>query len=441
MRRTSITVLGGLAVGSLLLTACGSGSASPPQAAPKVQLPLGSALPGTVKVGIIVTPQLGAEGHQDLGNAAGARVAQYRLNGTKEDVQLVLAADNGTASSGSDAVTSLLKAGVTGIVWASDGKHVLAGAKLAAAKGVPVLLPYQVSSQGLPKGAFITGPSEQQIRRVLSSFETNPATAKPMVFGDGSSTQLTAAFPGATVIKLKSLGNPTTVKAKVDRALQGKTVGEAVVLTNADTSALVVGELQKANVPNIVIGPAGVLAEFPQALGQSGSGATLHGNLYSVGLSTTDADISLSMQAFLQANRLMAAASSNAEVGRLTSIDLAATCFAQGGAATADTRSHDAVIALVAAAHAARSTRPSSVMDQLKRGFVVTRSDGLAGPTLTFGSTGSVPDDSVVILQSTGTPSSARQDAARICSATPSDSAAAPYVLPGLQWFAVPRSS
>jgi hypothetical protein len=65
---------------------------------------------------------------------------------------------------------------------------------------------------------------------------------------------------------------------------------------------------------------------------------------------------------------------------------------------TADTRSHDAVVALVTAAAEAGSGSPEAVTRALG-GLTVTRADGLAGPELDFSAPSALADGSVTALQ------------------------------------------
>ena len=64
----------------------------------------------------------------------------------------------------------------------------------------------------------------------------------------------------------------------------------------------------------------------------------------------------------------------------------------------ADTRSHDAVVALVTAAAKAGSSDPAAVTKALS-GLTVTHADGLAGPDLHLGAAGTLADDDVHALQ------------------------------------------
>jgi hypothetical protein len=66
----------------------------------------------------------------------------------------------------------------------------------------------------------------------------------------------------------------------------------------------------------------------------------------------------------------------------------------------ADVRSHDAVVALVSAAAAAKSTDPGDVRDALAT-LQLDHDSGLAGPALDFSSSSAVSADAVVPLQAT----------------------------------------
>ena len=94
-------------------------------------------------------------------------------------------------------------------------------------------------------------------------------------------------------------------------------------------------------------------------------------------------------------------------------------------AGSADTRSHDAVLALAHAAAGAGSAEPSAVADALGS-LRLDRADGLTGAGLDFTSQAALPADQVVALQGTTQDPGVRPEPG----SAPS---------PRLFWFAVPR--
>jgi hypothetical protein len=401
-----------------------------------------------LKVGVVVTTSEGAEGYQDLPLAAGARIAQYRLSTSKHPLVLDVQNDDGTSAGSSAAVRALIAAGVSGIVYASEGQHITSGLREASAANTPVLLPYQTTSSGLPDGAWLTGPSASAVDSTISEFLTAQNISNPIVVTDSSSTQFHLSPASSNQLTLSpSEGSAQITQAvtsevtAVTAAVGGASNIAAVVFATAQNAADVVAALEESNITKIIVGPDALSPVFADSLSSlesssvSPGGATAQGTFDSVGENVYDAQSTDQMQSFLASLRLVASDAS------LDSVDQASTCFEAGGAATADTRSQDAVIALATAAAKAGSTRPSKLLSTLTKGLSVTIADGLAGPDLTFLRSSSdtlMSTGSVVMQEATAEPDSARETFTQSCSSGQQPQI---YELPALQWFGLPTSS
>jgi branched-chain amino acid transport system substrate-binding protein len=169
----------------------------------------------------------------------------------------------------------------------------------------------------------------------------------------------------------------------------------------------------------VVLGPAALAPAFAGRLTQLGAegGATTAGQFLTVGPAAGDTSPGAGTTAFLAAVRV---AASDADLPALTGDD----GFGAAGAATADVRSHDAVLALAAAAAKAGSGAPRDVLTAL-RGLTVDAGDGLAGPELSFGTPQALGDEGVAVLQATtrGPGRGVAEDA------------------PALSWFVLPDSA
>ena len=128
-------------------SACTGSEESPeetgrPVSPPAVELaPEG--VPEDVSIGVVVSlTSAPGEGAQWNEAAEGARVAAYRYGLGDVDVSLVPRDDQGTADGADAAVRELAEEGVSGIVMATEGKHVTGALDAASELGVPVLLPY-----------------------------------------------------------------------------------------------------------------------------------------------------------------------------------------------------------------------------------------------------------------------------------------------------------
>ncbi|SOE01463.1 ABC transporter substrate-binding protein [Blastococcus haudaquaticus] len=420
-----------LAVAAVTTAGCTSGSdeAAPeedfqPAAAPQIEVDLLQELDEPVRVGVVLTssgPR--GEGAEFAALAAGARVAEFRLDEPDADrVQLEVVDDRGTAEGALAATEQLVTSGVAGIVYASAGAHLDPALAAAEVAGTAVLLPYDPRESAAGATTWRTGPSEGQVADRVAELLAERAQRAPLV--------LTAEGQGAG---LPELADPSRVAAltagdalvpQVSSAAAALTSGGAdgvVVAASAPTSAETVAALQAVapTVP-VVLGPAALAPAFAGTLTDLGAsgGATTAGQFFTVGPAATDTSAEDGVVRFLAAVRLAA------QDVELTSLD-GATGFGQAGAATADVRGHDAVLAIAAAAAAAGSASPSAVLDALRE-LDLDAADGLAGPALSFtAGSQALDDDGVAVLQGTtrGAGRGVEEDA------------------PALSWFVLPTGT
>lgn len=406
MRRWSSSLT--LTAAALVLTACTSGGSEgeqdptadfSPVAAPAVAVPLAAELSGPVAVGVVVTGS-GArgEGAEYASLAAGARVAEFRLDEDGTDrVTLTVVDDGGTSDGAVAATQQLVDADVSGIVYASSGPHLDAALEVAAAGGTAVLLPYDSRDSISTATAWRTGPSDQQIAEHVSALLADRGRARPMVLtAEGAGGPLAVlADPARQTLLTAGDALPGQV-ASAAAALAGGTADSVLVAASAETAAETVAALQgQAANPTVVLSPSALAPAFAARLTDLGSTgtATTAGQFLTVGPAVTDATGTEGVVRFLAAVRL---AAQDDALPALTGAD----SFATAGAATADVRSHDAVLSLVAAASVAGSVEPAEVLAALQD-LTVDAGDGLAGPALTFDGVQALPDDGVAVLQAT----------------------------------------
>lgn len=428
MRRPARLLAGALALVAVTATGCTDEPDSPevqasftPVAPPAVALAGTAELPAPLTLGVVVsTTSERGQGSEDLPLAAGARVAEFRAGReAQQPVRLQVVDDAGTAEGALAAVQSLLDARVAGIVYASHGSHVDAAVQAATAAGTAVLLPYDGRSADV-QGVWRTGPSAAQVATAVQDLLADRGASRPYVLvGDGVGAEVGELAPAdrrATVV----VGNPLLQQAQAATTAVAEGRADALVVAgSATTQAEVLAALQESDATApVVLGPDALSPVFAAALRNlSASGAaTTAGQYFSVGLPTTDVSPDEGVAAFLAALRL---AAQDPAVTALTS----PVSFAEQGAATADVRSHDAVVALVRAALAAGSVEPSAVRAALA-GLQLTAADGLAGPPLDFRSPQALGEGGVAVLQATTRASDQRAGVAEQG--------------PALSWFPVP---
>jgi branched-chain amino acid transport system substrate-binding protein len=420
--RRAAAALAGLALLTVAAAACGgSHTASYPAVTPPpVPLSVGTGLAHALTIGLVVSGSSApGQGSDDLGLAAGARVAAYRLDLEKAGaVRLEVVDDHGTSAGSAAAVRQLLADQVAGIVYASEGSHLNVGVALAQAAHTAVLLPYATSA---PTGddVWLTGPAQDQDVAELSVMLSTRSLTTPLVLSTSPVGGLGQMAPDA---RSAALTDSSTLTAQVaaDITTVGKSGGpdSVVVWGPAQAEADAVAALQQAGttVP-VLLGPSALSPVFAQTLTTLGAqgAATTSGQYLTAGLAATDNSTAASVSTFLQAVRL---AASDSAVDALVST----ATFSTDGAGTADSRAHDAVLALADAAATARSVAPAAVENALA-GLTVPTSVGLAGPALNFTGQEAVPATAVVGLQATAQSSGQRAGIAQ--------------TVPALSWFAL----
>lgn len=392
-------------LGVLLLTVgvggcSGSGSdevASSEPATPAAVALAPSDAPRDISIGVVVS--LGSDpgqGSQWSAAAEAAEVAAYRFGMGDVDVRIVPENDGGTSTGATKAVDTLVDDGVSGIVLATAGSHLTAALDAASEAGVPALLPYDTSIADLPQQTWRTGPSREQVASALADgLESSGATSPFLVDAGGG------GLPGlspAAAAPFGPGGDPARLARRVDRERRGAAGVDSVVVSGpVELQARVVTALQARDVdlPVFLTGDA-LSPAFGPALAEAGG--SLAAPLTSAGVVTDD------VVALEQGERGSAVSAYLAGV-RAAAQDAEVTDFFDDRpfgdvARTVDARSHDAVVALVAAATEAGSPDPADVAEALGS-MTLDHGDGLAGPALDFRQSQAVAAPSVVPLQAT----------------------------------------
>lgn len=413
-----------LATAALLLgaTACTADSEAGEPVEPYAVELAPEGLPPDVRIGVVVS-LTGApdQGTQWREAAEGAAVAAYRYGLGGADVTLLARDDRGTRRGAQAAVQELVDEGVAGIVMATEGAHTDGGIQRAAAAGVPLVLPYHDGTGELPDGVWTTGPDEDRVGAVLADAMDRAGVTDPVLVDAGGGRP-----PGVSsdsVITYTPGEDARRIGVELARRVRDGSGPDAVVVSGpAQLQATVLQSLQAGNVDVPVFATADALSPvFATTL--SDVGGSLSAPVTSAGIDHGDV-------LALDPGQDGAAVSAWLASVRATAEDPETTDFFDGQpfdtvAGAADARSHDAVVALVAAAAAARSAEPDQVLAALPE-VTVDHADGIAGPALSFAEPQALPADAVVPLQATA------QD--------PGLRTVDPTGPPRLFWFAVPGS-
>ncbi|ORC16507.1 hypothetical protein A7979_04095 [Rothia nasimurium] len=343
-------------------------------------------------IGLIVTVgNENAEGSEWNQAASGAKVAVERFNRSGANITLVTEDDRGTAEGAVRAVESLAGQNVSGIVFASRGEHTQQALQAAQEHGIPVIMPYEESGYG----AWSLRPLNDAMRDVL---EQHNASSTRVVRIDQED------FSGVAVPAEETLTvNASTDLGQLAREVTDATAEQgdsATVVINASSymQARLVKALQESGTrAKIVLGYEATSPTFSEAFMQDNDSTVI--NALSMGFNTSDA-VALqadgqgrSMSAFLQMVRILneTPTATNA-LGDQKFSDVAHA---------ADSRSHDAVVALVRATERASSAAPEDVRESLAT-LDLSASDGVTGPNLDFSSTYAVAASPIMLSPTVG---------------------------------------
>lgn len=353
-------------------------------------------LPKDFSIGVVLTlGQSGEPGSEYNRAAQGAVVAAQRFAQGGTSVALRPQNDRGTEAGARDAVLALAKQGASGVIVASTGPQARAAAKTAEEIGLPAILPYAEPSEPA-QDTWTTGPSGASVQAALRTalngknrvllvadggqIPTSLETSQTLNL-DGFDDVVALAQEAATRTgdQLRPPAEDAPAGAEPTKVSEP---ADAVVVSAATPQRLarLVQALQSRDLSVPLIIPDGATSPaFASKLSELDGSAS--GQLVSVAPAGGDASAlqkdsqGRGMSAFLSAVRL---ASGDPEVKNLTDdAPFSADAWA------ADSRSHDAVIALVRAAALAGNGDPSKVAAAL-RTMSFGAGEGLAGPALDF---------------------------------------------------------
>jgi hypothetical protein len=362
-------------------------------------------VPHGTAIGVVVTLGDG-EGSEWDEAAQGALVAERRLSLGGTDVHLVTRNDGGSAGGGAEAVKALVAEGVAGIVVASSGPHVSGALEAASEAGVPVVLPYAPNGSDswstAPSTASTSAAMERALRGARSPLLVDLGGGAPsglpvahVLTADGADDAAIAATVAERTGAVPAEGAPPTGDDQTGSPAPADS--DAVVVSGpAARQGAFVAALQSADVTvPVVLTPQATSPAFATAL--TDAHGSLSGTFVSAGVATDDASALSSdgqgraMSAFLGGVRVLA---DDADARNLTADQpFSAVAWA------ADSRSHDAVVALVRAVGAARSDDPAAVSDALAT-LRLDAGDGIAGPALDFHRQQALRADATVLAAS-----------------------------------------
>lgn len=375
----------------LSLTACGSTS----HGAPLKPVPVSMSAhlsSSPIRIGVLYTAELGRPGSDWLRPANGTELAAYRFSQGGTKVEIVGADDTGTSSGAVAAMKSLISQGVAGVVVASEGSHLQGALAEANAAHVAVIAPYD-STLATLSNVWSTAPTAGAITANVKAAAANGGVAAKhplVIIGTGG---IDPNLPGEATLRLV---DAPTVSRLIAAAINHNHPFDAFVVSgSAQDEAIAVAGVQGGGdhgVP-VVAYPTAMSPQFGSVL--VASKGTLAGTVATVGVDTGD---TASLAASQDGERLAAFYAADRLAASSTLTDIAGGRFSLI-AAYADTPSHDAVVALVRAAEAAKSTLASKVLKALA-GLKLEGAAGLAGPALDFTKHQALPTSAVTILHS-----------------------------------------
>ncbi|WP_159613735.1 ABC transporter substrate-binding protein [Glutamicibacter sp. JC586] len=371
-----LIVIGLVVAGSALFRP--SQRQEPISAAPITLALEASRVPKDASIGLVVSygDSAGSE-WKDAANGALVAAKRFELGGTAVSVET--RDDRGTDEGAREAVEELKNSNVSGIIIASSGEHVSAALDEAQKSGIPVVLPYYTGSIDQYSDVYRTTASNAAVANKLNHV-VQPAT-NPMLLNAGGQP-----LDGLTAGQVREVGSSEDL-GELAKALKSLAAAErsfpidAVVINGtARRQAQLVTALQKAKV-DLPIALSSEATSPVFATSMVAENASLSNELATVGSQSFDdaaLDAGASGQAMNSYLAVLQQMASNEET-----LSLAGDRPFADVAPVADSRAHDAVVALVRAIEDAHSTQPQKVAKNL-RGLSLDTGEGLAHGTLDF---------------------------------------------------------
>lgn len=359
-----------------------------------VTVPVELKASGTTKgssIGMILTiGNEAAEGSQWNQAASGAQVAAERFTRGGADINLVTEDDRGSEDGARKAVQALADKKVSGIIIATSGPHVQAAIDAASVLKIPVILPYTQAlgdSWSLqPASSVVTEKvrsATSQVSRVIRLDQQGfvsldvPAENTISVGAETNTDQLAQNLAKQTKDATKSyavvINADAYLQGRIMRSLQSNAINAQVYLSSEATSPAFSQTLMKdQQVSTVDAQSPGIATGDSVALRPDGQGR--------------------SMSAYLQTVKILSDSdqSTNA-LGDQKFKDVAGA---------ADSRAHDAFVALVRAMEKADSHDPQKVHDAIST-MALSASDGITGPSYNFAQQQVPQDSSVTMLSAT----------------------------------------
>lgn len=353
-----------------------AGEAAVKEIQPAVELK--TTAPEGLKIGLVLANAGPGKDVAEL--AAGAYVAEYRLNAAKAGaVSLVVEDDAGTTAGAVAAVGRLADQGVAGIVNGSIGDPAVAAAGEAAKRGIAMVVPY-ASDPALESAGttFVTGPTDDQVARELTEKlkDSSEIALVHQVGAYGNAGREALARAGLPV-KTDINFDPATDNGGAARTIVAAQAATVVAWTELDGALRLLADMKTVGsaAPMLFASRAAVPAFGRAQKGLTAPTAT--DGLLSAGTWAGPWTPTAAVDAFYLARERAAAGGARADL------------------ANADMRAHDAVLAIVAAAASAKSAGTDSVLANLR---ALDDIPGAAGIPLDFSRPAAVGDANVALL-------------------------------------------
>lgn len=362
-----------------------------------VTVPVELTAGGTVKgstVGLLVTVgNENAEGSEWSKAAAGAQVAVERFNRTGSNITLLTEDDRGTASGAVEAVRSMAEKNVSGIVVATRGEHLKEAIFLAQQLNIPLIFPYDSPAA---EGTWSFQPSSQD----LTSLMAVQCAGKRLIRIDQEGFAGGVNFAADQVISLAATADIEKLAQDVAKQVADSKIPLAVVV-NADPylQAKIAQSFQDSGInAELILGPGATSPAFSVSY-LSGERPRSAINALSLGYNSGD-NVALqtdgkgrAMSAYLQMVKILGNSSKTPDFLRDQPFSDLAT--------DADSRSHDAMVALVRAMERSPSLQAKDVKSTLQ-GLKLAPADGITLGSVDFSHQNVVQEQPNVLASKVG---------------------------------------